>query len=141
MGSTPLRVSFKHSASYRLREQFLANYYHTGKSNMSYQDRNLTCTECGQSFIFSADDQSYHAEKGYTNEPKRCTSCREARRANRPSDGGFGGDRGPREMHSVVCAECGNQATVPFLPRGDRPVYCSDCFSRQGGGGGGGGRY
>jgi CxxC-x17-CxxC domain-containing protein len=44
-------------------------------------------------------------------------------------------------MHSVICAECGNQATVPFLPRGDRPVYCSDCFSRQGGGGGGGGRY
>ncbi|MCD5403346.1 MAG: zinc-ribbon domain-containing protein, partial [Dehalococcoidia bacterium] len=29
---------------------------------MSYQDRNLTCVECGQSFIFSADDQSYHAE-------------------------------------------------------------------------------
>jgi len=109
---------------------------------MSYQDRNLTCVECGQSFIFSADDQSYHAEKGYTNEPKRCTSCREARRANRSTDGGgFGGDRGPREMHSVICAECGNQATVPFLPRGDRPVYCSDCFSRQGGGGGGGGRY
>ncbi|MCL0054088.1 zinc-ribbon domain containing protein [Dehalococcoidia bacterium] len=107
---------------------------------MSYQDRNLTCVECGQSFIFSADDQSYHAEKGYTNEPKRCASCRDARRANRSTDGGFGSDRGPREMHSVICAECGNQATVPFLPRGDRPVYCSDCFSRQGGGGGGG-RY
>ena len=54
--------------------------------------------------------------------------------------GGFGG--GPREMHTVVCAECGNEASVPFRPRGDRPVYCSDCFSRQGGGsGGGGGRY
>jgi len=137
----PLRVSHKLSASYRLREQSIANFIYTGTQNMSYQDRNLTCVECGQSFIFSADDQSYHAEKGYTNEPKRCTSCRDARRANRSNDGGFGGDRGPREMHSVVCAECGNQATVPFLPRGDRPVYCSDCFSRQGGGGGGGGRY
>ena len=63
-------------------------------------------------------------------------------RANRPSDGGgFGFDRGPREMHTVICAECGNEATVPFRPRGDRPVYCSDCFSRQGGGAGGGGRY
>ena len=141
MGSTPLRVSFKHSVSYRLCEQSLANFFHTGKSIMSYQDRTLSCVECGQSFTFSADDQSYHAEKGYTNEPKRCTSCREARRANRSTEGGFGSDRGPREMHSVVCAECGNQATVPFLPRGDRPVYCSDCFSRQGGGGGGGGRY
>jgi len=112
---------------------------------MSYQDRNLTCVECGQSFIFSADDQSYHAEKGYTNEPKRCPSCRQSRRANRSSDG-FGFDRGPREMHTVICAECGQEATVPFRPRGDRPVYCSDCFSRQGGGAGGaggagGGRY
>ena len=108
---------------------------------MSYQDRTLSCVECAQSFTFSADDQSYHAEKGYTNEPKRCNSCRQARRGNQSTGGGFGSDRGPREMHSVVCAECGNQATVPFLPRGDRPVYCSDCFSRQGGGGGGVGRY
>ncbi|MDA0263140.1 MAG: zinc-ribbon domain containing protein [Chloroflexi bacterium] len=102
---------------------------------MSYQDKTLSCVDCGQSFTFSADDQSYHAEKGYTNEPKRCTSCREAKRANRSNEGGYGSDRGPREMHTVVCAECGNQATVPFLPRGDRPVYCSDCFSRQGAGG------
>ena len=105
---------------------------------MSYQDRTLTCVECGQSFIFTADDQSYHAEKGYTNEPKRCNSCRQARRASRSSDG-FGYDRGPREMHTMICAECGNEATVPFRPRGDRPVYCSDCFSRQGCGGGSGG--
>jgi CxxC-x17-CxxC domain-containing protein len=32
-------------------------------------------------------------------------------------------------MHPIVCAECGNEAMVPFRPRGDRPVYCSDCFS------------
>ena len=99
---------------------------------MAYEDRNLTCVECSQSFVFSADDQSYHAEKGYTNEPKRCPSCRQSRR----NQGGFGGggyDRGPREMHPVVCAECGKDTTVPFLPRGDRPVYCSDCYSKQGG--------
>ncbi|MEC7748923.1 MAG: CxxC-x17-CxxC domain-containing protein [Chloroflexota bacterium] len=111
---------------------------------MAYQDRNLTCVECSQSFVFSADDQSYHAEKGYTNEPKRCPSCRQSRRANNSGGGGFGGGfgGGPREMHTVICAECGNEASVPFRPRGDRPVYCSDCFSRQGGGsGGGGGRY
>ena len=101
---------------------------------MTYQDRTLTCSECGQSFVFTSDDQSYHAEKGYTNEPKRCTSCRQARRDRRGSDGfGDGYDRGPREMHSVVCASCGKDATVPFRPRGDRPVYCSDCYSKQGG--------
>ncbi len=100
---------------------------------MAYEDRSLTCVDCGQSFIFSADDQAYHAEKGYTNEPKRCASCRQGRRDSRPNDGFDGYNRGPREMHSVVCAECGKDATVPFKPRGDRPVYCSDCYSRQGG--------
>ena len=99
---------------------------------MTYQDRTLTCQDCGQAFTFSADDQSYHAEKGYTNEPKRCPSCRQARRGQ-GGGGGFGGgyDRGPREMHSAVCAQCGKDAQVPFLPRGDRPVYCSDCFRQR----------
>jgi len=101
---------------------------------MAYEDKTLTCQDCNTSFTFTADDQSYHAEKGYTNEPKRCQSCRQTKRNQRNSDGFGGGfDRGPREMHPVVCAECGKDTTVPFLPRGDRPVYCSDCFSRQGG--------
>ncbi len=99
---------------------------------MAYEDRTLTCVECGNAFTFSADDQQYHAEKGYENEPKRCESCRQARRNQSSGGGGF--DRGPREMHPVVCAECGKDTTVPFVPRGDRPVYCSDCFSRRGGG-------
>ena len=45
---------------------------------MAYQDITLTCQNCGQTFIFSADDQEYHAQKGYTNEPKRCASCRQS---------------------------------------------------------------
>ena len=95
-----------------------------------YQDKNLTCQDCGQEFVFSTDDQQYHAEKGYTNEPKRCPSCRQSRRAGQ---GGGGGGYGSvqREMHPAVCANCGVDTQVPFLPRGDRPVYCSDCFSKQ----------
>jgi len=101
---------------------------------MSYEDRTLTCQDCGESFTFSADDQQYHAEKGYTNEPKRCPSCRQARRGDRGDrgDGGYGGYRSSRrEMHPAVCAQCGKDTQVPFQPRGDRPVYCSDCFSKQ----------
>ena len=94
---------------------------------MNYEDKNLTCQDCGQPFTFSADDQSFHAMKGFTNEPKRCDSCRQARRNER----GDGYSHGPREMHPVVCAECGKNTTVPFQPRGDRPVYCSDCLSKQ----------
>ncbi|MCY4653700.1 MAG: zinc-ribbon domain containing protein [Dehalococcoidia bacterium] len=96
---------------------------------MNYEDRTLSCVECSQPFTFSADDQAYHAERGFTNEPKRCPDCRQTRRAQRNSGGSF--DRGTREMHTVVCAECGKDATVPFKPRGDRPVYCSDCFRQQ----------
>ena len=110
---------------------------------MTYTDRTLTCVDCGQDFIHTADDQQYYAEKGFSSEPKRCVSCRASRRAAR--DGGssysytasdLGGPRGyersapTREYFAVLCSECGNQAQVPFKPRMDRPVYCSDCFRK-----------
>ncbi len=45
--------------------------------------------------------------------------------------GGGGYDRGPREMHKAVCAECKKECEVPFKPSGDRPVYCRECFSKR----------
>ena len=107
---------------------------------MAFSDRDLTCVECNQSFVFSADDQQYHADKGFQNDPKRCPSCRQARRSNQGGGGGFGGGM-QREMHPVVCAECGKDTEVPFLPRGDRPVYCNDCFRQQRERTGGSARY
>jgi CxxC-x17-CxxC domain-containing protein len=92
-----------------------------------YTDRTLTCQDCGQSFTFSADDQEFFANKGYT-EPKRCPSCRQARKAERGDRGGYGS---PRQLFPAVCAECGQDTEVPFEPRGDRPVYCRDCFSKR----------
>ncbi len=96
---------------------------------MTYQDRTIQCVECGSDFTFSADDQEYHASKGFENDPKRCPTCRQRRRADRGSTGGFG-SRPPRQMHSIVCSECGKDAEVPFQPTGDKPVYCSDCYNR-----------
>jgi CxxC-x17-CxxC domain-containing protein len=105
---------------------------------VAYTDRTLTCADCGAPFTFSADDQAYHAQKGFTNEPRRCPDCRAARRSQR-GEGGYGGGGGsyggPREMFSATCANCGKEARVPFQPRGDRPVYCSDCFRAQQGSG------
>lgn len=108
-----------------------------------YSDKTLTCVDCGASFIFSAEDQEFHAMKGFTNEPKRCPSCRASRRAERGEGSSY--SSGPREMFTAVCAQCGKDAQVPFQPRGDKPVYCSDCFrsmrgSSGGGYGSGGGR-
>ncbi|MBD3303997.1 DNA-directed RNA polymerase [Candidatus Woesearchaeota archaeon] len=45
--------------------------------------------------------------------------------------GGFRGDRGPREEHEVTCAECGKKCKVPFKPKGDRPVYCQECYRNK----------
>ncbi len=98
---------------------------------MAYEDRNLTCVECNSEFVFSADDQQFHADRGYQ-EPKRCPSCRQAKRAGGGGYGGGGGGYGgPRQMHDATCASCGSACQVPFQPRQDRPVYCSDCFSKE----------
>jgi len=92
-------------------------------------DRTLVCVDCGAQFVHSAEDQAYYAEKGFVSEPKRCPGCRASRRAVRKRDGSAQDQAGsPREYFAAVCSRCGNQAQVPFKPRMDRPVYCSDCF-------------
>jgi CxxC-x17-CxxC domain-containing protein len=97
---------------------------------VTYVDRTLNCVDCGAEFIHSAEDQEYYTQKGFVSEPKRCPSCRAARRSMRADGEGTsrGGARGPREYFAVLCTRCGNQAQVPFKPNMDRPVYCSDCF-------------
>ena len=94
---------------------------------MSFEDKSLQCSDCGVTFTFSADEQELFQSRGYTNEPKRCLECRAARKSERSANSGFGGRR---QMFPVICAECGKETEVPFEPRGDRPVYCSDCYRK-----------
>lgn len=108
---------------------------------MSYADKTITCRDCGMDFVFTAGEQEFYAQKGFTNEPIRCPSCRQQRKSggsgrgynDRDSYGSRGSYSGSdsREMHTAICASCGKEAQVPFLPRGDKPVYCSDCFQQQ----------
>jgi CxxC-x17-CxxC domain-containing protein len=124
---------------------------------LSYADKTLECRNCGRPFTFTAGEQEFFASKGFQNEPSRCSDCRSLRRAERggggytsggyssggyssgsyssggysSGGGGYSSGGGRREMFEVNCSSCGNVARVPFQPRGDRPVYCSDCFSRQ----------
>ncbi len=98
---------------------------------MSFVEKSLQCSDCGTTFAFTAEEQEFFAKKGYTNEPKRCPSCREAKRGQR--SGGFsGGGRSSanRQMFPAVCAECGTETQVPFEPREGRPVYCSRCYDK-----------
>jgi CxxC-x17-CxxC domain-containing protein len=93
--------------------------------DVAYEARTLNCVQCGNDFSFSAEDQQYHADRGYQ-DPKRCPTCRAERRAGGSRGGGY--DRPERQMFSATCARCGKEALVPFEPRGDKPVYCSDCY-------------
>jgi CxxC-x17-CxxC domain-containing protein len=114
-------------------------------------DKVLTCSDCSQEFAFSSSEQQFYADRGFS-EPRRCPSCRAARKAargdsggssyssgggggysssGRSSGGGGGYERAPREMFSATCSSCGREAQVPFRPSGNKPVYCSDCFTSQ----------
>jgi CxxC-x17-CxxC domain-containing protein len=104
-----------------------------------YVDRTIACVDCGVEFIHSVADQEFYSEKGFVSDPKRCPSCRASRRSMRDTGGdtyvagsprGYDRGSGPaeREYFAVICSRCGNAAQVPFRPRMDRPVYCSDCF-------------
>ncbi len=104
---------------------------------MSFTDRTLVCRDCSQEFIFTAGEQEFYASKNLTNDPTRCPACRAARKSQ---SGGHSGNRGgareSRQMYTATCSSCGNEAVVPFQPRGDKPVYCSDCYQTQSSGSG-----
>ena len=99
-------------------------------------DRTLTCSDCQSEFTFTASEQDFYAEKGFS-EPRRCPSCRAAKKAAREGGSSYGDSygsgrssysSGPREMFSATCSSCGREARVPFNPTSGKPVYCSDCF-------------
>jgi CxxC-x17-CxxC domain-containing protein len=114
----------------------------------NFQDRTVACNDCGSTFIFTAGEQAFYQERGFS-DPKRCPDCRAARKAQRSSGGyqsagqagrsrGFGGgerrsgrERPQRRMYDIICDDCGQPAQVPFSPRDDRPVYCKECYQAR----------
>lgn len=98
---------------------------------MAYQDKSIVCSDCGATFTFSATEQEFFAQKGYTNEPKRCSTCRASRKQQQGNTGGGSSyNSGPRQMFPAVCAECHKTTEVPFEPRNDKPVYCRECYNK-----------
>jgi len=113
---------------------------------MPYTDKSLKCRDCGADFLFTAGEQAFYQEKGFQHPPGRCPVCRSRKRQSQSngssrqmtmrasgSPGGAtegGGRAGNRSkpMYPAVCDRCGKETTVPFQPRGDRPVYCRDCY-------------
>ena len=89
---------------------------------MALTDQNLKCRDCGADFVWTASEQEFYQQKGFTNSPSRCLNCRKVKKEQRMGD---------RQMFTITCASCGKQDQVPFAPRGDRPVYCRECFGKQ----------
>jgi CxxC-x17-CxxC domain-containing protein len=120
-----------------------------GVSN-GMSDKTLTCRDCGETFTFTAGEQAFYLERGFS-EPQRCPACRTARKAQRQSSGGYdsggygggggggysggggggGYSSGPRQMYPATCSNCGQATEVPFMPRSDKPVFCRECFAER----------
>jgi len=101
---------------------------------VSFEDKTITCRDCGQPFVWTAGEQEFYHSRGFEHEPVRCRDCRNARKTERNTagvGGGNGSSRGPREMFPAVCDECGKQTEVPFQPTSGKPLYCSDCFEKR----------
>jgi CxxC-x17-CxxC domain-containing protein len=105
---------------------------------MAFSDRELICRDCQGTFVFTAGEQEFYATKGLQHDPVRCPSCRASRRTMRPEERdeapSYGvfvswGGRTPRQLHAATCHECGQTTEIPFMPRGDRPVFCSNCYN------------
>jgi len=89
---------------------------------MPFEDKTLTCEDCGAEFAFTASEQEFYQERGFDNEPKRCPDCRAKRKSERQSQ---------RTETPITCSECGKEDTVPFVPSAGRPVLCRECFAKS----------
>ena len=86
-----------------------------------YQDKTLVCRDCGAEFVFTAGEQEFYAEKGFQNEPTRCKDMP----CGPQGEPRF---RSSRDVRDDLC-RLRRATTVPFIPKSDRPIYCSECFA------------
>jgi CxxC-x17-CxxC domain-containing protein len=101
---------------------------------MEFQDKVLTCIDCGDSFIFTAGEQLFFYDKQFKNEPKRCKACKSKRVAVLNTSAPI--MRETHQQHSRVetratCSQCGKETTVPFRPTQGRPIFCRECFVQK----------
>ena len=93
---------------------------------MAHTDTTLTCRDCGKDFTWTAEEQDFYEQKGFS-QPQRCKECR--MKAKTARQGGHNNHNGGhRQSFPIVCAQCGAEDTVPFQPKGDKPVLCRNCF-------------
>lgn len=85
---------------------------------MAFEDKTLTCKECSKEFNWTAGEQKFYADKGLQNPPSRCQDCRRQKKERTAN----------RQMHKIICKNCGKEGEVPFEPRDPNDVLCAECF-------------
>lgn len=113
----------------------------------------IICSECDTAFLYTDAERTFRESRGLER-PTLCPDCRARDRSRRNDDlislyhktetfepflfgketqngGGNGRHRDNRTLHSATCAQCGADTKVPFIPRGDRPVYCRACYNAR----------
>ena len=86
-----------------------------------FEDKTLVCKDCGAEFVFTAGEQEFYREKGFSSEPQRCIGCRKRRKNNTNGQGSV-------VLYEIVCSKCGEIEKIPFEPKHDRPLFCSVCY-------------
>ena len=94
---------------------------------MQFQDKMLTCVDCGTEFTFTAGEQLFFHDKQFKNEPKRCKTCK-AKRVSVLGSAPPPARNFTRVETRTNCSQCGKETTVPFKPTQGRPVLCRECF-------------
>lgn len=101
-------------------------------------DKTLTCRDCGQQFTFTAGEQAFYQERGFS-EPQRCPTCRQARKAQRSASGGYdsggygggyassGGYGGGYSSGGGGYSGGGGGGGYSSGPRQMYPATCSNC--------------
>jgi len=87
---------------------------------MDFEDKNITCKDCSNEFVWSAGEQKFYADKGLQNPPGRCPDCRKKAKEQKST-----------QKFSIICKECGKEGEVPFEPRNPNDVLCAECFSKK----------
>jgi CxxC-x17-CxxC domain-containing protein len=98
---------------------------------MEFVDRQITCMDCGQPFLFTAGEQEFYERKGFREEPKRCKPCRDARKSRK--NGALGSEQpapARASQRPVDDDDIGNRA-VPRGPREVREVRAPRTAARE----------
>lgn len=91
---------------------------------MAYQDQTIKCRDCGKEFVFTARDQEFFAQKGFTNNPTRCKDCRNNRKKKVE-------EAANRVLYKITCKICGKTGEMATEPRKPDDVLCSECFYEE----------